>query len=309
MSIPIAPQKYIWLDGKLTRWDEAKIHIISHALHYGTGVFEGMRAYKTERGTAIFRFKEHIRRLFDSAKFLKIQIGFSESELLEACRSVLSENSLDEAYIRPIAFKDCMAMGLNASKCASKVVIAAWPWSTYLGDAYTKGARCMISSWRRMPSFSFPTVAKICGSYVNSQFAKMEAVEHGYDEAIMLDVRGYVSEGSGENVFVVRGDRLATPPLSASVLPGITRDTVMTLARSAGYDVREEDITVGELLTSDEVFLTGTAAEVTPVVEVNGHRIGNGKPGRVTTEMQRAYERVTRGKEGAYLQWLEILNR
>jgi len=308
MSIPIVPQRYIWVDGKLVQWGDAKIHIISHALHYGTGVFEGMRAYKTEMGTAIFRFKEHIKRFFDSAKFLKIHIGFSSSELLDACRTVLEQNDLEEAYIRPIAFKDCMAMGLNASKCASKVVIAAWPWSTYLGDAYTKGARCMISSWRRMPSFSFPTVAKICGSYVNSQFAKMEAVEHGYDEAIMLDVRGYVSEGSGENIFVVKGNRLMTPPLSASVLPGITRDTIMTLASRAGYYVGEEDITVGELLTSDELFLTGTAAEVTPVVEVNGHKIGDGKPGKVTLEMQRAYEAVTRGKDNVHLQWLELLN-
>lgn len=308
MSIPITPQKRIWVDGKLIPWEDAKIHVISHALHYGTGVFEGMRAYKTSRGTAIFRFKDHMKRFFDSAKFLRIQIGFSSRELFDACRSVLTENGLEEAYIRPIAFKDCMAMGLNASKCPSKVVVAAWPWSTYLGDAYTRGARCMISSWRREPSFSFPTVAKICGAYVNSQFAKMEAVEHGYDEAIMLDVRGYVSEGSGENVFVVKGGKIKTPPLSASVLPGVTRDTVMTLARGMGHEVEEEDVTVGELLTSDEVFLTGTAAEVTPVVEVNGNRIGDGKPGKVTLEVQRAYERVTRGRDEAYVHWLEFLS-
>jgi len=309
MSVPISPQKCMWLDGKIVPWGDAKLHIISHALHYGTGVFEGIKAFKTDKGTSIFRLQEHIKRFFDSAKILRINIPFSPSEISNACKSVLLENNLEEAYIRPIAFKDCMAMGLNAMKCPSRVAIAAWPWSTYLGQAYTHGARCMISSWRRTPTFSFPGTAKVCGCYVNSQLAKMEAVENGYDEGIMLDVRGYVSEGSGENIFAVIRGKLVTPSASSSILLGITRDTLMVLAKDLGYDVREEDITVGEMLTAEEVFLAGTAADVTPVVEISNYKIGDGKPGKITVQLQDLYEKVKRGKSSKYNDWLTYIGK
>jgi len=303
----IRPQKYIWLDGELINWDEAKIHIVSHVIHYGTGVFEGIRAYETTKGPAIFRLRDHLRRFFNSAKVYRININYSMEELIEACKKVVRENNLGDSYIRPIAFKHGLIMGLDSRECKVSVAIIAWPWGRYLGEAYYKGCRCKTSSWRRLPPYSVPIAAKACGHYLNNQLAKIEALENGYDEAIMLDHRGFVSEGSGENIFVVKDGKLHTPPLFASILPGITRDTVIVLAKDAGYEIYERDLTLTDLYHADEVFFTGTAAEITPVVEVDGIKIGMGKPGPITKWIQKTYENVVRGVIEKYRSWLTFV--
>lgn len=299
--------KYVWVNGELIEWSKATIHIVSHVVHYGTGVFEGMRAYETERGTAIFRLKDHLKRLIYSAKAYRMEIPFSLEELEDACKLIVKANELSEAYIRPIAMKDCSVMGIDSMKCPVKVAIAAWSWGKYLGEAYEKGCKCKTSSWRRIPPNCVPTTAKACGHYLNSQLAKMEAVELGFDEAIMLDVRGFVSEGPGENIFIVKDGRIFTPPPYASILLGITRDTIIRVARDMGYEVYEKDLTLSELYSADEAFFTGTAAEVTPIVEVDGIRIGDGKPGRITRILQKKYEDVVRGRDEKYLDWLTFI--
>ncbi len=299
--------KYVWMDGELVPWENAKVHIMVHALHYGSAVFEGIRCYKTENGPAIFRLKEHIDRLFFSAGVYKMEIPYTKEEIMRACIEVVRANEFEDCYIRPLVYKGFGSMDVYPKDAPVNVAIMAWRWGAYLGKALEEGARVITSSWVKPAPNMLPMMAKVSGHYTNSYLAKMEAVERGANEAILLDHRGFVSEGSGENIFVVKDGKIYTPPVHASILVGVTRDTVMTLARDMGYEVIEKDITKTELYGADEVFFTGTAAEVTPVVEIDGRKIGDGKPGLVTRALQRKFFDVVRGRDERYLHWLTFV--
>ncbi len=300
--------RLVWFNGRLVDAGEAVVSVSTHALHYGTAVFEGIRAYWTvKQRPAIFRLREHVKRFFVSARIYRIEIPFTEDEIAEACKAVVRENGLKDAYIRPIAYIATTELGIKARDRRAGVAVLAKEWGKYLGEAYEKGARVTVSPWRRLPSFSFPTTAKASGHYINSFLAAMDAHEKGFDEAILLDHRGFVSEGTGENLFIVKDGVAYTPPIQASILPGITRDTIMTLLGDMGVEVVEKDITLGELLSADEAFFTGTAAEVTPVVEVDNVKIGDGKPGPLTRKLQKLYSDVVRGKIEKYEGWLEYV--
>ena len=260
------PSKFIWMDGAMVGWDEATVHVLSHALHYGTGVFEGIRAYETSDGTAIFRLPEHMARLHRSAKAYAIPLAHPVEELVEAARQIISVNELESGYIRPLVFHELGAIGLNPAGATVRAIIAAWRWGTYLGDeGVAKGIRVRISSWRRIHQSSFVPIAKGTGQYLNSVMAKQEAVATGYDEAILLNMDGNISEGSGENLFLVRDGVLVTPPIASGILDGITRASVIQLLSDEGVSVREATLTRGDLYAADELFFTGTAAEVTPI--------------------------------------------
>jgi branched-chain amino acid aminotransferase len=294
----------IWLDGKLVAWDDARIHVLTHALHYGVGVFEGIRAYRTSAGSGVFRLREHLQRLYESAHILLLEIPFPVEKLQEACVEVMRANLLAEGYLRPIAWYGSGAMGVGAINPV-QVAVAAWPWGAYLGEEGMKrGIRAKIASFTRMHVNVQMVKAKITGQYVNSFLATREAALGGYDEAILLDTEGYVSEGAGENIFIVKNGALWTPPLSSSVLGGITRDSVLRIARDQGIPVLEQKFTRDTLYVADELFLTGTAAEVTPVREVDNRRIGSGSPGPVTKKLQETYLRAVRGEEPRYREWL-----
>lgn len=298
----------IWMDGELVPWDEAQIHFLSHALHYGTAVFEGIRAYETPEGTAIFRLREHIERLQRSAVAYNIPLGYDVETLLEACRRVVGENGLESAYIRPLVFYGLGAIGLDPAAAEVRTGIAAWRWGTYLGeDGVENGIRVRISSWRRISGQSFIPLAKGSGQYLNSVMAKQEAVATGYDEALMLNADGNISEGSGENIFVVKDGVVHTPPVAAGILDGITRASVIDLLRAEGLEIRETVITRGDLYAADELFLTGTAAEVTPIREVDDRPIGSGKPGPVTRQAQSLYRDAVSGKLEARRSWLDLV--
>ncbi len=298
---------YIWFNGELIKWEDAKVHILTHTLHYGLGVFEGIRCYKTEKGPAIFRNHEHIERLFNSAKIVYMKIPYSQEEIRQAIFETIKANKLTECYIRPIVFYGMGAMGLYPLKNEVNVAIIVWEWGAYLGEeGLKKGIRCKISSFTRHHVNISMTKAKVCGNYVNSQLAKIEALEEGYDEALMLDVDGTVSEGSGENVFIVRKGVIKTPP-PLGILEGITRDSVITIARDLGLEVREEKITRDEVYIADELFLCGTAAEITPVREVDRRIIGAGEPGPITRKLQEVFFRVVRGMEPKYQHWLDYV--
>ncbi|NNN10744.1 MAG: branched-chain amino acid transaminase [Acidimicrobiaceae bacterium] len=306
--MPITTTEKIWMDGELVPWQDAQIHVLTHGLHYGSGVFEGIRAYPTAQGPAVFRLKEHIARLFTSAKILMMEIPFSEEELVEATKAVVRENHLDSCYLRPIAYLGYGEMGLNPLSCEVKVAIAAWPWGAYLGDeGVENGIRVKISSWQRHDPNSVPPAAKCTGMYVNSSLAKVEAVKSGYDEAIILSSSGNVSECTGENIFVYRHGRLMTPPTSAGALEGITRSTIMTIASDLGIKVTEENMVRSDLYLADEMFLTGTAAEVVPVASVDDRAVGTAKPGSVTKSIQKAYHQVVRGELADYKEWLDYV--
>jgi branched-chain amino acid aminotransferase len=298
----------IWLDGQFVDWADAKIHILTHTLHYGLGVFEGIRCYRTADGrSAVFRLADHVRRLFDSARINLMEIPFGQKEIEEASLETLRRNQLEEGYIRPIAFIGEGAMGLNPGTNAIRVAVIAWPWGSYLGeDGMQNGIRAKISSFSRHHVNAKMTKGKTCGDYVNSILAKREALLDGYDEAIMLDVQGLVSEASGENVFVVRDGVLQTPPLH-SVLDGITRATVCELARRRDIQVEERLITRDDLYIADEIFLTGTAAEVTPIREVDHRTIGSGTRGPVTKVLQDAYFDVVAGRDANFERYLAYL--
>jgi len=298
----------IWLDGQFVDWADAKIHILTHTLHYGLGVFEGIRCYRTADGrSAVFRLADHVRRLFDSARINLMEIPFGQKEIEEASLDTLRRNQLEEGYIRPIAFIGEGAMGLNPAANAIRVAVIAWPWGSYLGeDGMQNGIRAKISSFSRHHVNAKMTKGKTCGDYVNSILAKREALLDGYDEAIMLDVQGLVSEASGENVFVVRDGVLQTPPLH-SVLDGLTRETVCELARSRDIRVEERQITRDDLYIADEIFLTGTAAEVTPIREVDHRTIGSGTRGPVTKLLQGAYFDVVAGRDVNFERYLSYL--
>ena len=296
----------IWLDGKFVPWHEANVHVLTHTLHYGLGVFEGVRCYQIKnKKSAIFRLHEHVDRLFNSAIVLGIDIPFSQKEIFTAIHLVVRKNKLKECYIRPIVFLGHNQMGLNPNGVDVRVAIAAWPWGTYLGDeGISRGIRVRISSFTRHHVNITMTRAKACGHYVNSILAKTEAVRDGYDEAILLDSQGYVSEGSGENIFLLSKGRLKTPALSCSNLEGITRDSVFDIAKHLKIEVEEGRVTRDELYIADEVFLTGTAAEITPVREIDNRTIGNGKRGKTTTRVQKMFFEIVQGNHPKFNKWL-----
>ncbi|MBI2372172.1 MAG: branched-chain amino acid transaminase [Deltaproteobacteria bacterium] len=295
----------IWFDGKLVNWEAAQVHVMTHTLHYGLGVFEGIRCYQcTDGRSAIFRLREHVRRLFDSAAIAQITMPFSRPEIEAAIGETLRANKLPEGYIRPIVFLGDGSRGLYPKDNPTHVAIVVWAWGAYLGaEGLRRGIRVKIASFARHHVNVGMTKAKICGNYVNSILAKREAVAAGYDEALLLDTEGYVSEGSGENIFMVRDGLLKTTPLT-SILPGITRDVVLTLARRRGVPVCEERFTRDELYTADEAFFTGTAAEITPIREVDGRPIGEGKPGPIAQQLQSAFFNVVKGGDPEFKEWL-----
>jgi len=298
------------MDGKLVDWDAATVHVLSHTMHYGSGVFEGIRAYPTDRGVAIFRLRDHIERLFTSAGVFLIDVPFTVDEVIEACREVVLVNGLsDGCYIRPLVYLGYGEMGLNPMPCPVNVSIAAWPWGTYLGDeGVANGVSTKISSWRRHDPNAVPTAAKGTGMYVNSSLAKMEALNAGYDEAILLAPDGHVSECTGENIFVVRKGRLITPPTSdAGALDGITQQSVEAIASDLGYEVSHEPLIRTDLYTADEAFLTGTAAEVVPIRAVDDRPVGGGKPGPITQQIQALYFATVRGEVDRYKDWLDYV--
>ncbi len=300
--------KKLWLDGKMLDWKDGTTHVLTHTLHYGVGVFEGIRCYKTTDGrSAIFRLPEHVRRLRHSAYAVYLKVPYSDEQISQAILDVLHANELAEAYIRPLVFLGAGTMGLYPDKNPTQVMIAAWSWGAYLGEEGLKnGIRVRVSSYIRPHVNSFMTKAKVCGGYVNSYLAKMEAKRDGYDEALFLDTEGYVCEASGENVFLVRDGVIKTPPLTAA-LPGITRDSVMTLARDRGLSVVETRFSRDEIYMADEFFMTGTAAELTPVRELDGRAIGTGKPGPITQSLQDAYFRAVKGADERHRAWLTYL--
>lgn len=304
--MPITPTEKIWMDGELVNWDDAKIHVLTHSLHYGLGVFEGIRAYPTSRGPAIFRLTDHTRRLFNSAKIFMIDIPFSFETVLEATKDVVRVNGLNEGYIRPIVYLGYGEMGLNPLYSEVKVSIAMWPWGAYLGEeGLERGVSMKISSWQRHGPNALPPAAKGTGMYINSSMAKIEAIKAGYDEAILLSPQGYVSECTGENLFIVRGERLITPPISAGALEGITQDSVFTIAQDLGYSVGYDNLLRSDLYTADEAFLTGTAAEVVPIRAVDDRPVGAGKPGPITRKIQEVYSGAVRGQIEKYRAWNE----
>lgn len=292
------------MDGEFVAWDSANVHILTHSLHYGLGVFEGIRCYSTDRGPAIFRLREHVERLFNSAHIFLMKIPFTEDEIMEAIVKTVAVNKIRECYIRPLVYLGYGAMGLYPKDNPVRVAVAVWPWGTYLGEeGVTKGIRIKVSSFIRGHVNSNMSRGKVCGYYVNSQLAKKEAIAAGYDEALLLDTEGYVSEGSGENVFIVRNGILKTTPLT-SILEGITRDSIMEIARNEGIPACEERFTRDELYISEEAFFTGTAAEVTPIREVDGRSIGDGKPGKITKKLQTLFFDAVKGKNRNYDSWL-----
>ena len=294
----------IWMNGALVDWGDARIHVGAHALHYGTGVFEGIRCYETQKGPAVFRLTDHLTRLHNSAQLLYMDIPYSVDELREASLELIGVNGLPECYLRPIVFYGYGELGVSTAGNPVETVIMSWPWGAYLGDEGMKnGIRVKVSSWKRIGPNTIPHVAKATGVYLNSMLAVAEANRAGYDEAILLTDDGFVADGSGENIFVVKGDVLATPPLSTSILPGITRDTIIQIAQDLGYTVEERNVIRSDLYLADEVFMVGTAAEVTPIRSVDDHEIG--PPGPVTLKLQKAYLDTVRGGGERWAHWLE----
>ena len=305
MSNPFAGVRWIWKNGQLIDFKDATVHVLSHALHYGSGVFEGIRCYNTLQGSAVFRLPEHVRRLENSAKVYRMPITFTTDELVEACCETIRANEFESCYIRPIAFRGFgNTIGVNPLRNPVEVFIACWPWGKYLGEEAESGVDVCVSSWRRISADSMPAVAKATGNYLNAQLIKIEAVTNGYVEGIALDARGFVSEGSGENVFMVQDGNLLTPPLAASVLQGITRDTVVKIARDLGIPVREEQIPRGQLYTCDELFMTGTAAEITPIRSVDRNPVGHGCPGEITRRIMAEFKGIISGEIADRHGWL-----
>ncbi len=295
----------IWFNGELVNWTDANIHVLSHVVHYGSSVFEGIRCYKTPKGAAVFRLKEHVNRLFNSAKIYRMDVDYTVEEFSEAIIDTVKVNDLDECYIRPVIFRGYGKLGVHPLENPLECVIAAWSWGKYLGEeSLEKGVDVGISTWRRLAPNTMPNMAKAGSNYMNSQLAKIESVENGYHEAIMLDYHGTVSEGSGENVFLVQDGVLFTPPISASILPGITRDAIIKLAKSLDIEVREDNIPREMLYIADEVFLTGTAAEVTPIRSIDKIIIGNGGKGEITGKLQEKFFSLIDGYEEDKYNWL-----
>lgn len=304
--MPITKTKYIWMDGELVEWDDARIHVLTHSLHYGCGVFEGIRAYATADGPGIFRLTDHVNRLFDSAKIFMMEVPFSRSDLIDAVKKTVAANGVQECYIRPLVYLGYGEMGLLTLNCDVKVSIAVWPWGAYLGEeGMRSGVRVKVSSWQRHDPNAMPPAAKGTGMYINSSMAKAEALKSGYDEAILLSPQGYVSECTGENIFVLRNDHLVTPPVSAGALQGITQDSVATIARDLGVEVEFANILRSDLYVAEEAFMTGTAAEVVPVRSVDDRLVGEGGPGPLTRKIQETYRAAVRGEVDKYRRWVE----
>ncbi len=295
----------IWFNGKFVDWKDANIHVMSHVIHYGTAVFEGLRCYETEQGAATFRLMDHMRRLLDSAKIYRMEIPYTQQELFDACQETVRINNMKSAYLRPIAFRGYNTLGVDPMPNPVEVVIGALSWGKYLGDeAINDGVDVRVSSWTRMAPNTFPAMAKCGANYMNSQLIKMEAMAEGYIEGIALDASGYVSEGSGENIFVIRDGKLITPPLGASVLPGLTRNCVITLANELGYEVIEQLVPRELLYIADEVFFTGSAAEVSPIRTIDKIKIGSGTRGPITQKIQRRFFDIIEGKAEDKYGWL-----
>jgi branched-chain amino acid aminotransferase len=299
---------FIWHNGQLVAWEDAKVHVLTHGLHYGTGVFEGIRAYETPRGTAIFRHQDHLDRLFKSAELYYMPIPYTLEELRAATHELIAANDLRECYIRPIVFRGYGQMGLYPLDAPVEVSIAVWPWGAYLGEEGVRsGVRAKVASWRRISHDSLIPHAKASGQYLNSVLAKIEASKAGYQEAILLDSQGFVSEGSGENIYLVREGTIYTPPQTAGILDGINRKSVIQIARDLGYELVERNLARAEMYLADEVFLTGTAAELVPVREVDDHQIGAGEPGPITRDLQRVFGDALHGRDPRYLDWLDVV--
>jgi branched-chain amino acid aminotransferase len=300
----------IWHNGELVAWEDAKVHVLTHGLHYGTGVFEGERAYHTERGPAIFRHHDHLQRLVQSAELYYMPIPYTLEELRAATHELIAANDLRECYIRPIVFRGYGQMGLYPLDAPIEVSIAVWPWGAYLGeDSKRTGVRAKVASWRRISSDSLIPHAKASGQYLNSVLAKIEATKAGYQEAILLDAHGFVCEGSGENIYVVRDGTIITPPQTAGILDGITRRSVFTIARELGYELVERNLARAELYLADEVFFSGTAAELVPVREIDDHAIGDGQgAGSVSREIMRVFDDALHGRDPRYADWLDIVD-
>jgi branched-chain amino acid aminotransferase len=303
----ISKMDYIWFNGQLVEWDKATIHVLSHVVHYGTSFFEGIRCYETPRGTAVFRLTPHIRRLFDSAKIYRTELPYTQEQLVSAVKETVRANKLRAGYIRPVVYRGYGEIGVNPLNNPVEVAIATIEWGKYLGaEAMEKGVDVCVSSWTRFAPNTLPSMAKAGGNYLNSQLVKMEALQNGYSEGIVLGTDGYVSEGSGENLFLVRDGVVVTPPVGASILPGITRDTVITLLRDEGIEVRQQAIPREMLYIADELFFTGTAAEVTPVRSVDRISVGSGKRGPITEAVQSAFFSVVQGEREDRYGWLEM---
>jgi branched-chain amino acid aminotransferase len=305
--MPLETVDKIWMDGELVDWADAKVHVLTHTLHYGSGVFEGIRAYATDRGPAIFRLEEHIRRLFDSAKIYMMEVPFSYEEIVAATIETVRVNAVESCYIRPLVYLGYGEMGLNPLPCPVNVSIAIWPWGSYLGDeGIRNGVRMKISSWKRHDPNIMPPAAKGTGMYINSSMAKVEALKSGYDEAVMLSGQGYVSECTGENIFVVKGGRIITPPVSAGALEGITQSSVKRIAEDLGVPYEVGNLLRSDLYTADEGFLSGTAAEVVPIRSVDDREIGD--PGPITRQIQERYFAAVKGQDERYSDWLTYVD-
>jgi branched-chain amino acid aminotransferase len=298
----------IWLNGEFVAWEDAKVHVLTHAMHYGTGVFEGIRAYETERGTGIFRHREHLERLEASAKLYYMDLPYSREQIREATHELIARNGFTSCYIRPLVWRGYGPMGLNPLDNPVEAMVAVWEWGAYLGEEGKRnGVRGRVSSYRRISPDSLIPHAKACGQYLNSVLAKIESLKAGYEEAILLDDNGYVCEGSGENIFVVKDGEISTPPQAAAILDGINRKSCIQIARDRGYEVVERNLVRAELALADEVFLTGTAAELTPLREIDDMPIGEGVPGPVTREIQAAFDDALHGRSPQYADWLDLV--
>jgi len=305
----VEPTDLIWMNGDFVAWEDAKVHVLTHGLHYGTGVFEGVRCYDTELGPAVFRNADHVERLLRSAELYYMPVPYTAEQLRSATLELVARNGLRSCYIRPIIYRGYGQMGLNPLDCNVDVTIACWEWAAYLGEEGKRdGIRAKVSSWRRISPDSLIPHAKASGQYLNSVLAKVESVKAGYQESILLDDHGYVCEGTGENVYIVRDGQIATPGQSNSILDGITRRSLIQIARDLGYTVVERDVARAEMYLADEVFMSGTAAEVVPVVEIDDHRIGAGAPGEITRVLQAAFDDAIHGRSQPYREWLDVVH-
>jgi branched-chain amino acid aminotransferase len=306
----MSPTSWIWKDGRFVHWDDARIHVLSHVVHYGSSVFEGIRCYSTPDGPAIFRLRDHVRRLFRSCRIYRMEPNFTPEEIEDAIAELIDRNGLDSAYVRPVVFRGYEVLGLDPRPCPVEAAIAAWPWDRYLGeDSASAGVDIKVSSWRRLAPDTLPATAKAGANYISSQLIKMEALDDGYAEAVALDTEGFVSEGSAENIFVVFDDVLYTPPWDSSVLVGITRDSVMKLARDLGIDIKEQRIPREILYVADEVFLCGTAAEITPVRSVDHLKVGMTVPGPITGLIGKTFDDLVHGRIDDRRGWLHPVKR
>ena len=306
--MPITPTDKIWMNGTFVDWNDATVHILNPTLHYGWGVFEGIRAYATDRGSAVFRLTDHINRLFRSGSIYLLEPAFTAAEVIAATKETVRINKVDSCYVRPVMYLGYGEMGLNPLPSHTEIAIAVWPWGLYLGaDALETGCRAMTSSWQHINQNSIPPTGKGTGQYVNSSLSKVAALKAGYDEAILLSPAGNVVQGTGENIFVVQGRTLITPPVSDGLLAGITRDSVMQIARDQGYEVLERSLVRTDLYLGDEAFFTGTAAEIVPIAEVDDRKVGTGRPGPVTREVMDIFQAATRGEVDRYKEWNEVV--